>query len=601
MTAYLNDTPKTGQMGMGMLAFIVLGAVLLTLKYYPGLENEPAYAGNVFQILNPGASSGVSYGDGETSIFLKPLQLSLMYGLVKVVGNIWLDERFLVFVYVGLVIAGLLGIDRTACLLGITGPVERLILLMVFLKDHALLDHKILLAHHADVNHMAFAIPIIIWLFYVALARKGLWIVLLLATLLSLVSIRNAFFPIVMSMIVVVANGDTRDRIIVGVLFTLGSAVAYWGLFYGFPIDEEARLALWDYILIQEESDANPFIPNAELAVFAVRVLTWIGILAAALFLSPKDDPAYRGIRIIMALGLLVWLAGGLYLTYAPDALKQPLLIGFAPNRALAWPQNLAYVALFALAFRWTRDNSSSELKVLVTVTGLAVLFVIGPGNLEKWSALLFAAGLASVIVHIFLHRMNRGGRFSSTPIAQVFVTSWQTIFAGALGLALAVTFSISLWNKLPQWAFTMKTGVFGGTSAAVWVDVADYVRDSTPTTASVLPFMAVKDGDRILNKATRTLRTRTGRIMSVPEVYGPGFRDPKSWEMMFEQLDRLKEVEARLEDHDFVEAESLMEGLVPVPDYVILPEATLGAANGAFPSYSLEKTIRGYAVFRRK
>ncbi|MCH7935536.1 MAG: hypothetical protein IH994_00395 [Proteobacteria bacterium] len=582
-------------------AALIVGALLLTLKYYPGLENEPAYAGNVYQILNPSAFAGDSYGAAETSIFQKPLQLSLMYGLVKAVGNIWLDERFLVFIYLGLVIAGLLGIDRTARLLGITGPVERLILLLVFLKDHALLDHKVLLAHHADVNHMAFAIPIIIWLFYVVLARKGLWVVLLLSALLSLVSLRNAFFPIVMSLIVAAVGGGTRDRIIIGALFAVGAAVAFWGLFYAFPIDEGARLVIWEYIRAQEQGDANPFIANAEPAVFAMRVLTWMGILAAALFLSPGEDPAYRGVRIIMALGLLVWLVGGLYITYAPDVLKQPLLIGFAPNRALAWPQNLAYVALFALAFRGTRENSSSGFKVLVTVAGLAVLFVIGPGNLEKWSVLLLAAGLASVMVHIFLHRLDGSGGFSGQPLARVVAKNWRTIFAGALGLTLAVTFSISLFNKLPYWAFTVRTGVFGGTAAATWVDVADYVRNETPPGASVLPFMAVTDRGRILPKATRTLATRGGRAMPIPEVYGPGFRDPGSWEMMFEQLGRLKKIEARLADLDFMAADSLMEGLVPVPDYVILPLAVVGSTSGFSPSYALEKTVGDYAIFHRR
>jgi len=583
---------------------VLIATLLLSLKYFPGLENEQAYAGNVFQVLNPGAFAGDPYRGPESGVFQRPLQLSLMYVLVAIVGDLWLDDRFLFLIYCGLVAVSLVGIDRTARLLGVTGIVERLIVLMVFLKDHALLANKVLIAHHPDVNIMAFAIPLIIWLFYVVLAGKSLWVVLLFSTLLCMVSLRNGFFPVVMGLIVFAANGGARNRVIVGALFTIGVIVAYWGLFHAFPIDEGTKLALWEYIGAQEEGDANPFISNAEPAIFALHVLAWMGVLAAALFLSPKDDPAFRGVRIIMALGLLVWFLGGLYLTYAPDALKQPLLIGFAPTRSLAWPQNLAYVALFALAFRWTRENLPSERIIFLIVSGLSVLFVIGPGNMEKWSVLFLAAGLASVIAHIYLPRLAGHEGFPGQPfpriVAAVFITYWRTIFAGTLALTLAVTFSVSLWGKLPYWAFTLRTGVFGGTPAAEWVNVAGYVRDETAPGSSVLPFIASKNEGRIRLRATRSLGTRAGKAMPVPEPYGSRFRDPKSWEMMFEQLERLKKIEALLEDRNFRTAESLMGGLKPVPDYVILPMAALGPKGNFTPPYVLKKKIGDYAIFHR-
>ena len=97
-----------------VLAAIAAFAVLLTIKYFPGFESETAYAGNAFQAIHPDAFAGDAYRGPERTWSQRPFQLSLIYLVIKFTGEIWLDDRFVAVVYLGLVFAGLLGIDRIA-------------------------------------------------------------------------------------------------------------------------------------------------------------------------------------------------------------------------------------------------------------------------------------------------------------------------------------------------------------------------------------------------------------------------------------------------------------------------------------------------------
>ena len=603
-------SPAASRERILVTASIALFAVLLTLKYFPGLESEPAYAGLAYQAIHPDAFHGDPYRGPETSLLQRPLHLSLVYVFAKLAGDVWLDERFMAVLYVCLVAVGLAGIDRTARLFGISGIAERLIVLLMFVKDHAVLDHKVLLAHHQDVNHTAFAIPVIVWLFYAALARKGLPVVLALSVLLMAFSIRNAPIPIVTAMAVVAVTGRRWERHAVIGLAVAGAAFVNWVLFHVMTVPDAGRLELWDVLRRAAGGDVNPFDQAfSEFGAFVVVNLTWMAIIGAAFVLSPAADPAFCGVRVVMSMALLTWLIGGLYISFAPDFLKVPLLQGIAPTRALAWPQNLAYVTLIALTLRQF-DGNPEPRRIALIGLAMAALFIVGPGNIGRWTALV-AVALATVLV---LHRVRVPGTATARTIgSQVTAYAgkhWRLVFAQTLAIAVAVSYTVAVWGKAPAWSTALQTGVFGDATPAAWIGVAEYIRTHTPPGASVLPityrlvpsYPALPKGIRAGElRATRSLGTRAGRAMPVPQDFPTDFGNPQSWRHMADQKAVLARLLDALKRRDFAAAAAAVARLQPVPDYIVLPEDVFGPTAAAIGPYQLAHRIRGYALLQRQ
>lgn len=561
---------------------IILGiAVMLTLKYFPGLENETAYSGIAFKAIYPDAFATDLYRGGG-SYFDHPLQLTILYGVVSLVGDIWLDDRFLAIVYLGSVIASLIGIDKTARLLGLRGTAERLFLLFMFAKDHTILSNKVLVAHHADVNHTAFAIPLIIWLFYAALARKSFFVILLISIVLASLSLRNAAFPVAMALIVVAVNGYTWERRVIIGMFVAGAMALAAVIVFVFSTEEAHRLELWNLIKMQEEEDANPFQPNSPWPIFILTNIVWIAIIIAAAYLSQADDPAFRGVRIICGLSILTLLFGGAYITFAPDFMKSPILIGFAPTRALAWPQNLAYIALIVLFFQWLR-NVRSKQRTILLIFGFLGLFIIGPGNHLQWLALTIATALI-VILADWAKTKKLLSRSPATYCASVIIL---TVITGS---------SLSISHRADDWVTVAKTGVYGGNPSAEWIGVAEYFRDQTPIDISILPF----SGNQQRLYANRSLATRSGRALTVPEVYGPDFRDPEVWKRDFIQLDLLERLGDAILKGQLETADQLLSEVYPKPDYLVVPSVVYDSWMQKLSAFTKITTKGSYMILKR-
>ena len=283
------------RLGLPVWAWITIFAVLMTLKYFPGLENETLYSGNVFQILSPDAFSGDPFRGPETPWWQRPTQLSLFYGLVWLGGDIWLDDRFVAIFYLGLVIASLVGIDRIARHFGLNNPYERLILLMFFLKDHQILTSKVLVAHHQDVNPSAMAIPAIIWLFYAIISQRHfIWTVIGCA-LITLISIRLALCVCVIALISEFFLRPSPQKWISGMLLLAGLTLFSIALMAFTPSDDTLRLAIWEKFVAVENNGEETQDDHGGDEYYADDQLH--GDLAFCYFsfghrLSPFTDPA---------------------------------------------------------------------------------------------------------------------------------------------------------------------------------------------------------------------------------------------------------------------------------------------------------------------
>lgn len=575
-------TNKSYGIGQRTWWMIILGvAIVLTLRYFPGLENETAYSGLAFKAIYPDAFATDLYRGGGI-YFDHPLQLTILYGLVNLVGDIWLDDRFLAFVYLGLVIASLIGIDKTAQLLGLHGTPERIFLIFLFAKDHAVLSHKVLVAHHADVNHTAFAIPVIIWLFYAALARKGFIVILAISFVLALLSVRNASFPVAMALIVVAANGRAWERWTIIGMFVAGVAALAAMVIFIFPTEEANRLELWGLIKGQEEQDANPFQPNATWFKFILTTSIWVAIISGAAWFSRTNDSGFRGVRIICGLSILTFLFGGAYITFAPDFMKIPMLIGFAPTRALAWPQNLAYIALVVLIFQWL-GNKPSRSRTIIAACGLFGLFIVGPGDPLRWGGLIVTAAIFLVFAD-WLYKK----KFASRQPTEYF--------AASLVVAIIVGSMFSISTRTDDWRATLKTGVFGSNPSAEWVDVAEYFRYQTPDDISILPY----GGNQQSLSVNRSLATRSGRAITVPEVYSPDFRNPETWKRDFIQLDLLERLGNAMLEDKLKSADQLLSQIYPKPDYLVVPTVVYNSWVQKLSAFTNVTTKGPYMILKR-
>lgn len=559
-------------------------AVLMTIKYFPGFENETAYSGNAYQMVHPDAFQGDVYQGPDKPLVKRPFQLSLIYAVIALTGDIWLDDRFVAVIYIGLVFAALVGIERIAAYLGLSNPLARLVVVLLFLKDHQILANKVLVAHHPDVNHFAFAIPLIVWLLYAALARKGWPLVLTLSGVLVATSIRNAVVPVFISMCLQAYHGGSRDRLIVAAMMFVGAVVAYVGLFHLIPIPEPVRLDIWDLVKGREGGSANPW--HDWTAAGALFSALWFALIAAGFVACRHGGEKFSGIRVVLVAGLAVWFVGGLYISFAPDVLKQPMLIGLAPTRTLAWPQIVAMIAIAAALLMWIEESQTFR-RVILATGGLSLIYITGPGNHEQWTALVAASGVGVAVLAGFRYGFSAlPDRIASVPSAFI---------AAVFGFTTIVSYSVAAKQKFPEWRVAYEHGVFGAASSARWIGVDEYVRNHTPVDAAILPYYRLGDGRLI---ARRSFGVRTGRAMPVPEPYSD-IRNPDAWVFESAQQALVLKIGEDLDTSALAGTRERIDRLVPVPDIIIVP-ADVGD-HVAWPEIGFRRdaTVAGYVLAR--
>lgn len=585
---------------MMMIACLVM-AIFISWKYFPGFEAGNAYAGNTLQVLYPETFSGDIFRDPERPLSKRPYQLSLLYALVKLTGEIWLDDRFVIVVYVGLVFAGFLGIDRIAKLFGLNQPIERLLILMLFMKDHQIYANKVMLAHHPDVNHVAFAIPLIIWLMYFTLSRKGLVPILAISTLLILVSIRVGVLPVAIALSLRLLTGTRRERIIIGILFSGGLVVAYIGLFHVFTMTDEVKRNLWELIKNIEHGSANPFHIYSNEAIWPVivRNVLFVGLCLGALFIPKPPTKSFNIFHRLILLGLVLWLVAGLYISFSPEFMKLPLLISLSPARALGVIQNLAYIGIGCATLIWLKE-SQNGYRVALSATIFVVLLLIGLNNLNKWLILTMGAVCLTLLAHYVIFRKS-----TEPPLGQSGFISYindrpAKLFLHVFTLIFAIYYAVAIWQKAPAWAFTIRHGVWGEAASAKWVGIAEYIRNNTPQTASVLPLYFPVDPTRGPGLvADASLAVRAGRPMPIP-VLVSDLMNPERWKLEQSLTDTLKKIGLDFINHDLKSAGEGIKNLRPVPDYIVVPTKALGRLDEPRFPYIIKTKIRDYTILIR-
>jgi hypothetical protein len=581
-----------------ILATLIVVALAMTLKYFPGLENSASYAGNVFQAIYPDAFPRDPNIGADRSFLEKPFQISLFYLLPKMMGEIWLDDRFVAVVYFGLVLASVLGIDRIVRLLGGDDLYLRLLAQLFFMRDHHFLTNTMSFAHQADANHAAFAIPVHIWLIYSALARKRLWVLLALSVLLAAISVKNAPYTIAYTLIIAAVFGTRNERALIAGIFTAALFAFYIGVVHILPVPEADRVVVFDLVLhMQHYIDANPFyLVNPDFIGAIIKNVVFFGLCLAALFLPGPDNTPIKALRIFVGCGLGIWLLGGLYYSFTPDALKLPHIAPFSLVRNLRWPEAMAYVTILVCLFHWLRARPG-PWPVVATLLGTGAMMAIGRGNPMMWGGVCL--GAIGVVTALGYWRSTHlaTGRSLGTPDWTDLARRSPAWLVVALSLVMISAYPTSIAKRFDAWKTLVAHGVMGDTGSAQWIGVDDYIRNNTPADAVILPLQYESRHPGKL-KVKRYFATRTGRATPIFNQYSSIF-DLAGWRQEKAQRARMTRVEKAIRDEDLPRAVSLIKSLALRPDYIILPSALLDDGL-SLPGWQTEAEIQQFTILKR-
>lgn len=578
-------------------AWITIFAALMTLKYFPGLENETLYSGNIFQVLNPDAFAGDQFRGPETPWWQRPTQLSLFYGLAWLGGDIWLDDRFVAVFYLGLVVASLVGVDRVARYFGLNGSYERLILLLVFLKDHQILTSKVLVAHHQDVNPSAMVIPAIIWLFYAVISQRHfIWSVLGCA-LVTMISIRLALCVCVTALISEIFLRPPPQKWVAGTLLLGGLTLFAIALMAFTPTDDTLRLAIWEKFVDVENNDADPFAPDdigsmwiRFPAAAAVVVLSWIYI---------PQGRAGRALKTIIVIAVSIFLLGGLYINFSPDALKVPLLISFVPARISGWLQNLCYIGLISGILIHLRSTRSVKT-VAYSAILLSLLFIAGPGNLLLWAGLLIFGFLISIMLFLIWSK-STCLRSNNAFLRSKITDNFTPLFFVSLLIVTIVSYAQATHRNTDAWSSVANNGIYGRNPSAIWHSVTPYVLATTPQDNAVLTFQCIPlpQCDRLL--ATRAFASRSGHAMPTPEVAGAYFDKLDTWTTIEQQKKMILKIGADMLSNDIQLAAKGISKLRGRPDVLIVPDILSPDLSYAIGPYQEQTRIKTWIILKKQ
>lgn len=574
-----------------LLFWVALVAVALTIKYYPGIENATINQGNIAQIIYSGDFVGDAYRDGSKPFWSYPTLISIFYGLVALVGEIALDDRFVVVFYIALVMAGLFAALKIAELFGVTRRIDQLLVLAFFAKDHQVYTAKVTLAHQPGINPTSLAMPATLWLMYVTLAGRNIFHVMAACGVLVLSSPRMALYACTTSFICRIFLATGKERIFTAASLVLVLTVFVTLLMHMTPSEITDRLFLWQAELAAENNDADPYAGDA-FGFTALRFGLMFAIVALAYFLAP-NTPARRPLRIVLITASATMLVMGAYLHVAPDDLKLPLLISFVPARIGGWLLNLSFIALLATIVQTLRSEGTNDWQKpqILAVLGLLAMFIAGPGNIGPWTGLTVGSFAIAYIGMRFI-----AGKGRPTPLLDD-LRHGVGICVLALAIALSVTYAVAGVRNADAWRSVITDGVYGNNLTAPWRDVSRYLKDHTPFNTVVLPYECENPNCTALY-TTRAIASRSARGVAVPMYASSGFNERASWDLMKNQRALIEKIAALFLAKQYQDAAPLIDELISVPNILVLPSKLMGAENVRIGRYTETARVGKWVVY---
>lgn len=566
-----------------MRIFIILFAFLFTTVHFQGVEWHVENFGNVYWILHPDSFQG----DPAMS-FSRPSFMSIYYLLVKLFGEIWLDDRFQMVLYFILVITTLIAIDKTVQVMGLKRVDGRMLTLSSLLIEHRILNHQsdILFGGH---NASSFAQGISTWILYFIIAGRFTWkmpVMPVLMLLGTLTQIRYIWFSILLGFVTFwIERLKRHSRVLLGFA---GGGVLLSGLIYYYAFlrpGDGTDPKLFDYIVNSvDKNEGNPFMNLIQ------NNFLFLALCLGGFFIKLPSKAVQKRVKITVLLGLVVWLFGGLYLTYSPDILKIPYLAPFSPVMSLWWPQYILYLSfsVFALV---EIEAASTWKRRLELGTLLLILYLLPFSPLNIKVSAVCGVLFTFLLIPIFLKRLKAPGPKLYYLLLTVSFCAATFLFHG-----------VRIYRRWPAFSFLMKHGIIGDHPGAKWVLVNEYFRTQTPTPATVIALseqrypIEPKELDY-----DESLRIRSGRSMPIHFSPVPFYLDYQNLMRQREQRGQMGEFVQKWKAHDIPGIFEKLK-ILGSPDYLVVPKMFASWLNERSDfEYRHAAEINDFAILKQR
>lgn len=572
--------PVSKKSNLWYIAALLWLALSYSLSEFPGLESHSGYFGMSYAVIHPESFSG------DLTERYHPAMVSVYTLLVKIFGDVWLDDRFNLFVYYLLTLVCFAAIDKLAQVFGITNRWGRLAIISILLVRHMFVDNIAHVIDHICYRPSTYAYPVGLWLAYFLFKGNLKWTVVL-SGLLLFTSVKNGWYPIVIAALFI-----ARERFLipwprivagVGVLAVVTFASYYFYTSAQGKLVENALL--FDHSMINtEDSEANPFLDGLGPFFYIPFVLT-------PLLVRFKDIQLQNRVRALSIISLSIYLLGGIYYTFTPDNFKIPFLLALAVSRSTWWPQLLIFIILAAYLIRRLNEAAPQErwkwagfLLVLylfpfLEYVSLRHFFVkkvlyFTPGLFKK----LLVLGVAAAGCYAVYQWQKNKKLVPYLILAPFIITTF-------------VIYSFKSYVRRPHLMFLAQHGIMGDSPGAKWEGVNEFFRYETDPKETVMALSGKK------LETDTSLRIRTGKTM-------PLANHAISFYFNYGKRVKLDERKAQgrqfLKDWEACSVERIEQDLIALdsPDYLVVPSAN--ACDVHTIHYRPIREINSFSIYRK-
>ncbi len=571
---------------------IIVYSLLYAMARFPGLESHNGYFGMAYALIHPESFSG------DIAAGYHPAMISWYSLLVKLAGDLWLDDRFNVVVYFILTLLSFWAMDRIIKVCGVKNKLLRLTVIAIVVAFHTFICNVTRLMDTVCYRPSTYAYPVGLWLGYFLLKDRKFNMVLLFSFLLITVSLKNGWFAALAAVLIVTQEKFQLkwSRIIVFLLVVL--MVLFAGNY--FYLLEKGKLVenalLFDLTLATTENEEASPVRNGLGPFFYVLLL----LLAIRLNIF-KDQVLENKIKALWTISLVVYLTASVYYTFAPDFLKVPFFVALAVSRS-TWFTQILLFAMFSIYF--LQKMTMVSLKKDAGWFFLLFILYIFPLldypsmlNYFQTGKLAFSKEIVQRIVvygtllfgMLVLYALSQKGFFKQR-LSFLTIKPWAVVMLPFIVTA-CVSVVYKLYSRWPDLAFMCRYGIVGGTEGAQWVGMNEFIREHTDPKSSILAFV----GPDL--KVDTALRIRTGRTMPLASCQIAFYFDyPKQ----LKQINMLKETENFSRHWRNRDVAALKRDLKMLndPDYLIIP--SIHEWNTKDLGYESWKEINSFRIYRK-